>query len=144
MSRRRTTEQDARNQRAAKKILVFGCLPVLALVVLLIIVGSALDNGDDKSDTKAEATPSFSAPAAPPSEPEPSPSESDDGPGISKRRMTELSVGLTWDNYSEAQKDALCSGVEAYGPEWVADQLKSDNLDHEYAGQLIEEKCQAR
>ncbi|MEU0853779.1 hypothetical protein ABZ387_38640 [Streptomyces flaveolus] len=56
MSRRRTTEQDARNQRAAKKILVFGCLPVLALVVLLIIVGSALDNGDDeKTDAEPPA-----------------------------------------------------------------------------------------
>ncbi|WP_108990433.1 hypothetical protein [Streptomyces coelicoflavus] len=136
----------ARNPRPGigRKILTFGCLPLAVLFGALIALGVALDDGDDESDAKAttSATPSTPAPSS--KKPAPSPSESDEGPGISKRRMTELSVGLVWDKYSDAQKDVLCTGVEAYGPEWLADQLQSDNLDHEYAGQLVEEKCANR
>jgi len=50
-----TPRQNPRAEKAAKKIFLFGCLPVLALVVLLIIVGSALDNDDDKPAAKPPA-----------------------------------------------------------------------------------------
>ncbi|MEV0981891.1 hypothetical protein [Streptomyces sp. NPDC049915] len=136
-------QRNTRAEKAGKKILLFGCLPAFALIVLLIVIGSTLgDGGDGKSDSISADSPTASAsakvvePTATPSEP--------DGPGISKRRLTEITVDLVWDKYTEEKREALCLGVEAYGAQWLADQLKSENLDHDYAGQLMQRKCESR
>lgn len=131
-----TPPRNPRAENAGKKILKFGCLPAFLLLVALIALGSALDDGDDKADAK----PSASAPSKP-ADTGPAPSKS---PGLSKHEITKLSVDMVWDGYSEARRDLLCDGVKTNGPGWFADQLESDNLDRKYAGQLVEEKCAAR
>ena len=50
------------SQRAdttARKVFKFGCLPALALVVLLIIIGSTLDKGDETSTEAKAGTPRY-------------------------------------------------------------------------------------
>ncbi|MYU21207.1 hypothetical protein [Streptomyces sp. SID8352] len=50
-----TPQRNPRAEKAGKKILLFGCLPVFILLVALIALGSALDGDDDKADTKPAA-----------------------------------------------------------------------------------------
>ena len=50
---RAAPQRNPRAEKAGKKILKFGCLPAFAIVILLIIVGSALDNGDDNAKAPA-------------------------------------------------------------------------------------------
>ncbi|GHA95456.1 hypothetical protein GCM10010330_57020 [Streptomyces tendae] len=47
------------------KILKFGCLPVIVLFAALIGLGMALDDGDDKTDSKPSTTPSARTEASP-------------------------------------------------------------------------------
>jgi hypothetical protein len=53
-------QRNPRAEAAGKKILKFGCLPAFVLLIALIALGTALDDGDDD---KPEAKPSTSAPS---------------------------------------------------------------------------------
>jgi len=48
-------QRNPRPASAGKKILKFGCLPAFVLLVALIALGSAVDNGDEPSD-KADSS----------------------------------------------------------------------------------------
>ncbi|MBQ0974548.1 hypothetical protein KBZ00_25970 [Streptomyces sp. RK31] len=127
-----TPPRNARTDAAARRVFKFGCLPALALVVLIIIIGSLADNdGDDPADAKASPTPatSKSSPAT---------------PGLDKRQITEVTVDMVWDSYSETRRNLLCAGIEVNGPDWFADQMQSDNIDPDYAAELVSEKCESR
>lgn len=122
----------------------FGCLPAIIIVWAVIITSVLTSGNDDKTNDQTAGRPS-SASSAPETadRDKPSPSASKSA-GLDERRITELSVGMVWDSYDEPERDLLCLGVEANGRGWFADQLESDNLDREYAGQLVEEKCASR
>ncbi|MEV7793409.1 hypothetical protein AB0O68_15660 [Streptomyces sp. NPDC087512] len=51
-----TPERNPRAEATAKKILKFGCLPAFVILIAIIVLGSALDDGDDeKPDAKPPA-----------------------------------------------------------------------------------------
>lgn len=127
-----TPPRNARTDAAARRVLKFGCLPALALVVLIIIIGSIADN-DDQSDAKASPTPAAS-----------NPTPANNTPGLGKRQITELTVDMVWDSYNETRRDLFCLSLEVDGPESYADGLKSDNIDPDYAAELMTEKCEFR
>ncbi|MFB8772112.1 hypothetical protein [Streptomyces broussonetiae] len=121
-----------------KKILGIGCGGIVGFFVIALAIGAAVGPPED-TDDKSKPAPKTST-SAPPEPASPTPTSA----GLSERDITRLSVDMVWDGYTEPQRDVLCAGVEANGPGWFADQLESDNLDRDYAGQLVEEKCAAR
>jgi hypothetical protein len=62
--------------------------------------------------------------------------------------MTQAVVDLTWDNTSEVDKQSMCDGIDLFGTEWAADQLRDgagdDSLDWDRAAVIIEGKCSDR
>lgn len=126
------------------KIAGYGCLGIAALLIIAGAIGIAADSSDDTaspSDTAANGTPNAQDT---PAKTDTEPTATGETPGLDKRKITELSVGLVWDGYTETQKNALCFGVDAYGEDWLADQLNSDSLDHDYAADLVAAKCEIR
>jgi len=125
-----------------------GCLGIIAMVTIGTVLTSL--TGSDSSDkTGSGAATKSSAPKAKdtPAKADDKPSASAQNgktPGLDKRQITELTVNLVWDGYTDTQKDTLCLGVEAYGEDWLADQLNSDSLDHDYAAELVSDKCETR
>jgi ABC-type glycerol-3-phosphate transport system substrate-binding protein len=84
--------------------------------------------------------------ATPAAEPAVEDSESADA---SKRQITEIAIQMTWDDTSEADRDAMCGGIELLGTDWAADQLRSGGgtdatLDWDYAAELVADKCTNR
>lgn len=139
-----------RPRTLGRKIAMFGCLPIAVLFGALIGLGAIVGDDTDDSTSKGSSTvkptahsaaPSKTAATPKPAAPAPAKTTS---PGLSKRDITKMTVDLVWDSYSNARRDLLCIGVETNGPGWFADQMTSDNVDREYAGQLVEEKCANR
>jgi ABC-type Fe3+-hydroxamate transport system substrate-binding protein len=63
--------------------------------------------------------------------------------------MTQTIVDLSWDQQTEADKDAMCTGIAAFGNDWAAEQMQAgagDNtgIDWDQAAQLVEAKCAQR
>ncbi|MER7983863.1 hypothetical protein [Streptomyces sp. NPDC095817] len=125
-------------QKSTSKTVGLGCLGIFAFVILAGIVAGALD-GDDDKDAKATSKASASATQA-----DDAADASDDKPaGLDKRTITRVSVDATWDSYTEEQKDELCLGIDLYSENWFANQLKSDNIDSNYAAERVSAKCDA-
>jgi ABC-type Fe3+-hydroxamate transport system substrate-binding protein len=49
--------------------------------------------------------------------------------------MTQTIVDLSWDQQTEADKNAMCNGLALFGTEWGADQMRAV---------LVEQKCAQR
>jgi uncharacterized protein involved in copper resistance len=63
--------------------------------------------------------------------------------------MTQTVVDLSWDQQTEADKNAMCGGLALFGTEWGADQMRAgagydDSLDWDRAAVLVEAKCTQR
>ncbi|MFG2425410.1 hypothetical protein ACGFWD_41275 [Streptomyces sp. NPDC048448] len=114
----------------------FGCLGVLAFIILIVIIGSTSDS-DDKQDSKNESRANAPARAT-------EHTKAKASPGIDKHTITKMAVNLTWQNYSEQRRDAACLGIDLYGKDWYAEQLKSDSIEPDYAAELLADKCAAR
>ncbi|WP_329528533.1 hypothetical protein [Streptomyces sp. NBC_01462] len=78
----------------------FGCLGVLAFIILIVIIGSTSDS-DDKQDSKNESRANAPARAT-------EHTKAKASPGIDKHTITKMAVNLTWQNYSEQRRDAAC------------------------------------
>ncbi|MFK0018219.1 hypothetical protein [Streptomyces sp. NPDC090798] len=62
---------------------------------------------------------------------------------------TQNLVDLSWDQQTEADKNAMCFGLALYGTSWGADQMRAgaggdDSLDWDRAAVLVEAKCAQR
>ncbi|MFB6776524.1 hypothetical protein ACFCX0_03625 [Streptomyces sp. NPDC056352] len=67
----------------------------------------------------------------------------------SQREITEIAIQMTWDGTSEADRDAMCGGIDLLGTGWAADQLRAgggndSTLDWDYAADLVADKCTTR
>ncbi|MGW1497558.1 hypothetical protein ACWCQW_03020 [Streptomyces mirabilis] len=63
--------------------------------------------------------------------------------------MTQTVVDLSWDQQTEADKNAMCFGLALYGTSWGAEQMRAgaggdDSLDWNRAAVLVEAKCAQR
>jgi predicted outer membrane protein len=70
-------------------------------------------------------------------------------PAPDSEDMTQTIVDLSWDQQTEADKDAMCTGIAAFGNDWAAEQMQigaGDNtgIDWDKAAQLVEAKCAQR
>jgi hypothetical protein len=128
-------------KRKVRKAIGMGCgMPML--LAFAIGVTAAVSNDYDTSTT-TPATPSSTRPAATKDTPP---------PAIDRRTLTRLSIGVVWDDMTEAKKDSMCLGVEAFGTDWAAEQMRrgahdNDNastMDWEYAAEIVANKCDAR
>ena len=117
-----------------KNIAKYGCLPI----ALLVGIALALSGGEDDTTANSDLNTKPSKPAATKS------AADDDTPGLDTRQITRLSVDMVWDSYNESRRDILCAGIEVNGPGWFADQMQSDNIDPDYAAELVSEKCESR
>lgn len=127
--------QPPRDTRKASAIII----AILAVLVVAIVLASGSDDSSSKASPAAPTSAKPKASATTPRTPaagQPS--------GIDKRQLTELSVGLVWDGYSESRRDIMCAGLEAYGKDWFAKQMESDSIDPDYAAELVAGKCELR
>lgn len=108
-------------------------LPAVLLLAALTACGTTAPAATPTKTVTAE--PAIEGDTAPP------PASADDD-------MTQAVVDLTWDQTSEADKNSMCSGIDLFGTEWAADQLRDgggdDSLDWDRAAVIIEGKCQQR
>jgi hypothetical protein len=62
--------------------------------------------------------------------------------------MTQTVVDQSWDQQTEADKDAMCFGLALYGTDWGAEQMRigagNESVDWDKAAQLVEVKCAQR
>lgn len=128
------------------KILGFGCLGILGLSFLIGAISALVssDSGNtskDNTSVAADDTAKDNDTETEAKQPTKTPEKT---PGLSKREITKLSVNMVWDGYDETQRDGLCLGIDLNGPDWFADQLQSDNIDPDYAGELVADKCESR
>lgn len=116
-------------------------LAAVGIIGFWVIVGTALGSPDDTSKGSASA----SSPAkAAPTEADDKPPADNKTPGLSKRELTRLTVSAVWNSYDTTQRDTLCLGIDVYGEDELAEQMQSDNLDPDYAAELISAKCESR
>jgi uncharacterized protein involved in copper resistance len=62
--------------------------------------------------------------------------------------MTQNVVDLSWDQQTEADKNAMCGGIAMFGSEWAAEQMRigagNESVDWDRAAVLVEQKCAQR
>jgi hypothetical protein len=63
--------------------------------------------------------------------------------------MTQTVVDLSWDQQTEADKNAMCGGIAMFGADWAAEQMQlgagaDTGIDWDRAAQLVEVKCAQR
>ena len=62
--------------------------------------------------------------------------------------MTQNIVDLSWDQQTEADKNAMCFGLALYGTSWGAEQMRigagNDSVNWDRAAQMVEAKCEQR
>jgi hypothetical protein len=120
------------------KIIGIGCAGVLALVLfggcMAAITSDSADGEKTSSSDSARPSATISDTAT---------------AGLDSGTVTELSIGIAWEQYSESDKDLMCSGIDAFGTDWAAREMRKggstdSGIDWDYAAQLVEEKCTAR
>ncbi|MEY2247969.1 hypothetical protein AB8A21_34400 [Streptomyces sp. BF23-18] len=134
----------APQKKGGSKVAGFGCLGAVALLIIAVAIGS---NSDKEQDKASKHTSSSDTGAHVDSKP-----ADDATPSLSQRTLTELSVGVAWEGFSESRKSVMCSGVDLYGKDWAAEQMEagsransdSADLDWDYAAEIVEDKCAAR
>lgn len=108
-------------------------LPALAVAVLGL-TGCSSDH---------QAAPEVTVTAAP--APEPTTAAPD-----RTTDMTAQLVDLSWEQQTEADKDAMCQSIQLYGPGWAAEQMELgaatdiDGIDWDQAAELVAQKCANR
>ncbi|MGW3135923.1 hypothetical protein [Streptomyces sp. NPDC001139] len=108
-------------------------LPALAIGALAL-------TGCSSHDQPAPAVTVTAAPAPEPTTPAPDRTAD----------MTALVVDLSWEQQTEADKDAMCGGIRLYGPGWAAEQMELgaatdvDGIDWDQAAELVAQKCANR
>lgn len=111
---------------------------------LLLATVAALALTACSSDQPA-VKPTPSAAPAPTVNVEPAESASD---GVDRRKVTEIAVEMTWADATEQSKRDMCAGIDLFGTDWAADQLRDgggdSDLDWDYAAVLIGIECDAR
>ncbi|MFE6825539.1 hypothetical protein [Streptomyces sp. NPDC057690] len=116
---------------------------VIAFVAVIVTLPDASDEKPSRAGTSSAAPAQRDASDVTPTE----------TAGLDQHTLTELSVDLAWNGYTEERKDLTCAGVETYGADWTADQMREGSeeysgdhvaLDWDYAAQLVETKCAAR
>lgn len=70
-------------------------------------------------------------------------------PTVDTRKLTEVAVEMTWAGSTEQAKDDMCAGVDMFGTDWAAKQLRDgggtdSELDWDLAAELIADKCALR
>ena len=69
-------------------------------------------------------------------------------PAPDSEDMTQTVVDLSWDQQTEADKDAMCFGLALYGTDWGAEQMRigagNESVDWDRAAVLVEQKCAQR
>lgn len=116
----------------------------VAVVLAVAALTTACSGGphDAAPSTTANRTSSPAPVESEPATPAADPTSTD------RSDLTEAALGETWSDTSEADKDALCEGLDLFGTAWVARQMREDqtdeNVDWNYAALLVEEKCNAR
>jgi hypothetical protein len=62
--------------------------------------------------------------------------------------MTQTIVDLSWDQQTEADKNAMCGGIAMFGTRWAAEQMRigagNESVDWDRAAVLVEAKCAQR
>jgi hypothetical protein len=62
--------------------------------------------------------------------------------------MTQLVVDMSWDQQTEADKNAMCGGIAMFGTAWAAEQMRigagNESVDWDRAAVLVEAKCAQR
>jgi uncharacterized protein involved in copper resistance len=62
--------------------------------------------------------------------------------------MTQTVVDLSWDQQTEADKNAMCGGIAMFGADWAAEQMRigagNESVDWDRAAVLVEAKCAQR
>jgi hypothetical protein len=61
---------------------------------------------------------------------------------------TQNVVDLSWDQQTEADKNAMCGGIAMFGTRWAAEQMRigagNESVDWDRAAVLVEAKCAQR
>ncbi|MET7287150.1 hypothetical protein [Streptomyces sp. NPDC005573] len=130
----------APKKNSAGKAIGCGCVGIIGLFIICLAIGAAVDENPKSTTTSSSAAPRKAPPAHAPAAQAPTPADTT----MDKHALTRLSVGVVWDSYTSEQRDSLCLGVDVYGTDWFARQMHSDNLDPDYAAQLVKAKCAAR
>lgn len=115
----------------------------LTAVVLAITAVTAL-TACSSTDPTAKPTPS---PAASPT-PKPAPATDELPAGVDQQELTKVAVDMTWAGSTEQAKTDMCNGVDMFGVDWAAAQLRKggtdSELDWDYAAELIKAECDTR
>ncbi|MFD8777558.1 hypothetical protein [Streptomyces sp. NPDC059916] len=113
-------------------------LPAVLLLATLTACGT----------TAPAATPATATVTATPAVDSDTPPADDEDTTQTDADMTQAIVDLTWDSSSETEKQNMCDGIDLFGTEWAADQLREgggdSGLDWDRAAEIIEGKCQQR
>jgi len=106
---------------------------------------AALMDDDDDTGTKREivsitsSTPDTET-EDPTDEPTPETTFGDD--------FTKLVVDVVWEDMTQEDQDAMCLGIEVFGVEWAADEMRDSgedqDIDWDLAAEVIEDKCAER
>ncbi|MFF1358795.1 hypothetical protein [Streptomyces sp. NPDC058297] len=111
-------------------------LPAVLLLATLTACGTA----PAATPATVTATPAVDSDAPPPAD--------DEDTTQTDADMTQAIVDLTWDGASETDRQNMCDGIDLFGTEWAADQLREgggdSGLDWDRAAEIIEGKCQER
>jgi hypothetical protein len=102
-----------------------------AVLALTACTSAGSSDSGDSSDNPATTTVIETTPAAP----------TDDD-------MTQLVVDMSWDQQTEADKNAMCGGIAMFGADWAAEQMRvgagNESVDWDRAAELVEVKCAQR
>jgi hypothetical protein len=62
--------------------------------------------------------------------------------------FTKLVVDVVWEDMTQEDQDAMCLGIEVFGVEWAADEMRDSgedqDIDWDLAAEVIEDKCAER
>lgn len=121
-------------------------LPAIALLAAISATGLTACT---TTDTPTPSTrPAPTTPDRAPADSEPA-TDADDIPALGQDDITEVAVRMTWDGTSEADRDAMCAGLDMFGHQWAVDQLRNGggtdaDLNWNYAAELIQTECDQR
>ncbi|MFE2965524.1 hypothetical protein ACFXKC_17960 [Streptomyces sp. NPDC059340] len=69
-------------------------------------------------------------------------------PAPDSEDMTQTVVDLSWDQQTEADKNAMCGGIAMFGTEWAAEEMRAgagnESVDWDRAAVLVQAKCAQR
>ncbi|MFB7440227.1 hypothetical protein ACFC01_18020 [Streptomyces mirabilis] len=109
-----------------------------ALAAILATAAFALTACTSTPDTSGDSPATTTITETTPATPAPDPED-----------MTQTVVDLSWNQQTEADKNAMCDGIAMFGPDWAAQQMQlgagpETGIDWDRAAQLVEKKCAQR